>query len=138
MLVVIYSYPRWIAGFQMQTRNWEAQRDATRARPDWHHCNACRPFDATGKDRQVSEQPVAYHHINILQRKDDTGYRPHGYDTEIRYGDTQQVWTRLYESVRLFYHVQTARLESTANSSLFFSRYHGNDFVSIRCGVICV
>jgi hypothetical protein len=50
--------------------SWEAKRKSTRARPDWHHCNACRPFDATGKDRQVSEQPVAYHRINILQRKD--------------------------------------------------------------------
>jgi hypothetical protein len=48
------------------------------------NCDACRPFDATGKDRQVSEQPVAYHRINILQRKNDTGYRPHWYDTEIR------------------------------------------------------
>jgi hypothetical protein len=64
-------------------RSWEAKRDATRARPDWHHCNACRPFDVTGKDRQMSEQPIAYHRTNILQRKDDTGYRPHWYDTEI-------------------------------------------------------
>jgi hypothetical protein len=64
-------------------RSWEAKLDATLARPDWHHCNACRPFDATGKDRQVSEQPVAYHRINILQREDDTGYRPRWYTTSL-------------------------------------------------------
>jgi hypothetical protein len=62
-------------------RSWEAKR----APPDWHHCDACRPFDATEKNRQVSEQPVAYHRINILQRKDDTDYSPHWYDTEIRH-----------------------------------------------------
>jgi hypothetical protein len=55
--------------------SWEAQRDATRARPDWHHCNACPPFDATGEDRQVSEHAVGYHRMNILKRKDDTGIR---------------------------------------------------------------
>jgi hypothetical protein len=52
------------------------------ARPDWHHCNTCHPFDVTGNDRQVSEQPIAYHHINILQQKDNTEYRqncPHIY-----------------------------------------------------------
>jgi hypothetical protein len=32
----------------------------------------------------VNEQAVAYHRINILQRNDDTEYRPHWYDTEIR------------------------------------------------------
>jgi hypothetical protein len=61
-----------------QRRNDELkqQRDPTRARPDWHHCTACRPFDVTGKDRQVREQAVAYHRINILQRNDGMGYRP--------------------------------------------------------------
>jgi hypothetical protein len=32
----------------------------------------------------VSEQAVAYHRINILQRNDATEHRPHWYDTGIR------------------------------------------------------
>jgi hypothetical protein len=65
-------------------RSWEATAWCNACTSRLHHCTACRPFDATGKDRQVSEQVVAYHRINIWQRNDDTGYRPHWYDTEIR------------------------------------------------------
>jgi hypothetical protein len=118
---MIYAYPY---PYQNEaTKKWaeKEQRDATRARPDWQHCTECRPFDATGKDQQVSEQAVAYHRIYILQRNDDTGYRPQWYDTEIRnksgpgFTDTSKLDDAsifvteplTYDSIRTEFHIQT-------------------------------
>jgi hypothetical protein len=71
------------------------QRDATRARPDWHHCTACCLSLWCDGKRPPSERTSRC--VSPYQHFATEWW--HGVpSTLIRYGDTQQFWTRLKTS----------------------------------------